>query len=418
MGFEQSLAESMQQLAEGGSFGLVFGIALLGGLLTALTPCVYPLIPITVRYFGGMNADKSRMRLLAVIYVVGMVALYASLGTAFAATNTVFGTFLSSPWVVGGLAVFCAAMGASMLGAFTLQLPAGLSTKLSQAGGQSAGGAFVMGLVSGLIAAPCTGPVLGVILAFIATTGEVGLGFGLMTSFGVGLGLPFLGIALFATNMKKLPSSGPWMEIVKAVLAIPMFVVAIYFLRFAWGDLRAALEAVPWSFYAGAGLLAAGLVALVVYLRSTAGTIASGLKIAGIFAVTAALTLLFFGRSEVAAGNEITWVTSHDAGIARARTEQRPVMIDFTADWCQACQELERETYIAPEVREQAKRFVNLKIDATELDDEMNKLFEKYAVRGLPTVVFLDSSGKLLDEPRVTGFVPPERFSLLMDRVR
>jgi thiol:disulfide interchange protein DsbD len=117
-------------------------------------------------------------------------------------------------------------------------------------------------------------------------------------------------------------------------------------------------------------------------------------------------------------GGRIVWLSSHDDGVAKALAAKKPVMIDFTAEWCQACKELDRETYTAPSVRAQAMRFVNLKIDATEVDDTIERLFKRYGVLGLPTVVFIDSTGNVLPSPRVTGFVEAKRFAELMAKVR
>ncbi|MEZ4271309.1 MAG: cytochrome c biogenesis protein CcdA [Myxococcota bacterium] len=202
---QTSLAGMLEGSLADGTLWLALGSAWLGGFLTALTPCVYPLIPVTVRYFGAMDTSRSRVIVLATLYVLGMTLLYATLGTAFASANKVFGSFLSVGWVVISLAIFCAAMGASMLGAFTMALPASLNTKLSTLGGNSMGGAIAMGLVVGLIAAPCTGPVLSVLLTVVASSGRLVLGFGLMTCFGLGLGLPFLLLAIFSAAFRAFP---------------------------------------------------------------------------------------------------------------------------------------------------------------------------------------------------------------------
>jgi thioredoxin:protein disulfide reductase len=413
----ERLAVSLQGSLGSGDLTLALGAAWLGGLLTALTPCVYPLIPITIRYFGASRAtSKRRAVVLAGVYVLGMTLLYAVLGTAFASLNVVFGSFLSSPYVSAAIGMFCFAMGASMLGAFTVALPASLNTRLSRLGGQSAGGAFVMGLVSGVIAAPCTGPVLAVILALVARSGGAPLGFLLMSAFGLGLGLPFMLIAVFSGALQQLPQSGVWMEVVKACLAAAMFVVGLYFLRFALPPLRDWLDTVPEAGFAGLVLLLGGAFAAGVYLHLFGSTdVAAWFKGGSVALLTlgASFAVLSDNTPET-----IEWQTSHERGLAVARELRRPVMIDFTADWCQACKELDRETYVDPRVRAEAERFVTLKIDATTIDDPMQALFERYAIMGLPTVIFIDSAGTVLDDPRVTGFVEAERFTQLMEKVR
>jgi len=423
MSFTQRIAESLQGSLASGHLFIAVAASFVGGLLTAFTPCVYPLIPITIRYFGGMQkVGRGRVVLRAVVYVLGMVVLYAALGTIFASSGKVFGSFLASRWVLVLIAAFCVAMGLSMLGLFSLQLPSGLNTRLSQVGGQGVGGAFTMGLVSGLIAAPCTGPVLAVILTLIAATGAVSTGFALMVAFGLGLGLPFLVLALFSGALTRVPSGGGWMEVVKVTLATAMFVVAVYFLDIAWPAVGGALGALPGQGTLAAVLAVVGVVACVVYLRRLDRPGAVALKGLSIGALTLAAGIAVAGRAPGAAvtpgaGGDITWVSSHEQALALGKSGGKPVMIDFGAEWCVACKELEKVTYVDPRVRQEAQRFVSAKIDATEMSDEVSRLFALYGIPGLPVVVFIDSSGKVLAEPRVTGFMPPDEFLRVMARV-
>lgn len=419
--FDQDIASTLSNSLAGGQWHLALGASFLGGLLTALTPCVYPLIPITVRYFGGLQADRGQVVRLALIYIAGMGLLYTVLGTAFASLNLVFGSFLASPAVLAGIAVFCFAMGASMLGAFTVQLPASLSTRLATVGGNTAAGAFGMGLVSGLVAAPCTGPVLAVILAVIASSGDVATGALFMVAFSAGLGVPFLVLALASGQLQRLPKSGPWMEMVKGILATAMFVVALYFAElafpalggwFAWGDLR---------WLSITAVVIAGGVLGVLALRLEGSISGHVLKTLATVALTIGISAWAIGQDvkpAVAGESGIAWVRDHDAGFARARAESKPVMVDFTADWCVACKELDAKVFSTAPVQEEAKRFVTLKLDATAPDDAMEAILERYQVMGLPAVLFFDANGTLLDNPRVTGFMPAEKFVELMARVQ
>jgi thiol:disulfide interchange protein DsbD len=194
-----------------------YGAAFAGGFLTSLTPCVYPLIPITVSLFGarGEGVPRARAVALAGAYVAGIAAMYAALGTASALLGRAFGTFMANPWVIVPIALLFAAMAASMFGAFALQLPPTLQERLTRVGGKRFGGAFAMGLVGGVIAAPCTGPVLASILACVATTRSVALGASLLATYALGLGvLVFLSAAIAAFAV-ALPRSGAWMEVVR-----------------------------------------------------------------------------------------------------------------------------------------------------------------------------------------------------------
>lgn len=418
--WDQALAQQLGALLTGGRLPLAFAAALAGGFVTALTPCVYPLIPVTLRYFGGSVAsERGTVLRLAFFYVLGMTTLYAVLGTAFAALGVVFGSFLSSPWVLGAIAALGLMMGLSMLGAFTLQLPVSVSSRLGQLGSKKAGGAFAMGLVSGLIAAPCTGPSITLILAMIATTGQLGLGFGLMVAFAWGLGLPFMALAFFAGQLQRLPKSGAWMETVKVVLAMAMFAFAAYFALLGAPQVKtqiaaAAAPAQPWL---STTLAIVGVVLVAALGRIGAASLKRLLTITAVVATTVGFVAFVSEAPTVAEG--ITWIRSHDEGLAHARSANKAVMIDFTADWCAACKELEKHTFADQEVqREAATRFVSMRLDATEPNDAMDELMQRYNIMGLPTVVFIGSDGNVLPDPRVTGFVPPERFIALMQKVR
>src|SRR5262252_4112836 len=212
--------------------GLIFAYAavFVGGLLTALTPCVYPLIPITVSIFGAKQAKRRlEAAALSTMYVLGIAATYTVLGVIAAITGHAFGAGVSgNPWIIVPIALVFVVFAVSMFGAFELNLPPSLQARLSQVGGKGYGGALAMGLVAGLIAAPCTGPVLGSVLAYVGARQSVLLGGTLLFVYALGMGLPFFIIGTFAI---ALPKSGAWMEAVKSVFGIAMLVVALYFLK-------------------------------------------------------------------------------------------------------------------------------------------------------------------------------------------
>src|SRR5215475_12882030 len=201
------------------------------GVLTSLTPCVYPMITITVGIFGAREAS-SRWRAfgLAWMYVLGMIVMFSALGVIFALSGRASGSgfLLANPAVVIPIVILYVVLAASMFGLFELNLPSGLATRLSSVGGKGALGAFLMGLVGGITAAPCTGPMLAGLLAFIATTRSVVLGVTFMTTYALGMGILFLLIATFALS---LPESGAWMDLVKAIGGIALLAVGFYFLR-------------------------------------------------------------------------------------------------------------------------------------------------------------------------------------------
>lgn len=388
------------------------------GLLTAATPCVYPLIPITVSIFGARKAarriDAAR---LSALYVLGIAAMYTGLGLFAALTGTVFGRVMANPWIIGAISVVFVALAASMFGAFELQLPPALQNRLSQVGGQGPVGAFLMGLVAGLIAAPCTGPVLAALLAYVATTRNLGLGGSLLFVYSLGLGTPFF---LLGTFSVALPKSGPWMDAVKSVFGILLCGTALYFLKDVVPQLREPLVD-SWAFRAPLlGAAALGLALGAVHLTFSGGALRAtrkglgvALVVVGGYGVAGSFTAPAPGASTT-----LAWVRSEADGLALARKLGKPALIDFGADWCVACKELEHQTYPDPRVARALDRFVPIMLDMTQASDENDALQAKYGVSGLPAVVFVGKDGQVLKTPRVAGFVPPEQFLKVLDLVQ
>ncbi|WP_373044110.1 protein-disulfide reductase DsbD family protein [Vulgatibacter sp.] len=399
-------------LAAGAGVGAL-GMAWMGGVLTSLTPCVYPLIPITMGVIGAREA-KSRWKSLGLTttYVLGMALMFSALGFAAASSGQAFGTVLANRWVLAGLALFFLVMASSMFGAFEIALPQSLARRLNQVGGAGAGGALAMGLVAGLVAAPCTGPVLASLLTFVASAGEPLFGVLLLFVYALGVGLPFFLIGAFSLS---LPRSGPWMDGVKSVFGIALVAMALLYLKTAWPALG-SVAAGSWALVLAPAGVAAGVLLGAVHRSWHGGAAERGLKAAGIGLAVLGLFLRLAAPAH--AGELVAWVSDHDAALARAQAEGKPVMIDFYADWCAACKELDKYTYTDAKVAAEAERFVSLKIDGTVEDAAILELYERYAVQGLPTIVFIGSDGKVLEKPRVTGFVQAPAFLELMQQVR
>src|SRR5207237_785985 len=209
----------------GGVGAVTFAVLFLAGVLTSLTPCVYPLIPITVGVFGARQAEhRARSVALSATYVGGIAVTYSALGVFAALSGKAFGSALSSPWVVAILAVFLVALAASMFGAFDLNLPPSVQQRLGIMRGAGFVHALGMGLVAGIVAAPCTGPVLAGVLTYVATRRSALLGFWMLFSYALGMGLLFF--ILGATSL-RLPRSGAWMETVKSVLGVALVAAAV-----------------------------------------------------------------------------------------------------------------------------------------------------------------------------------------------
>ncbi|WP_037583908.1 protein-disulfide reductase DsbD family protein [Stigmatella aurantiaca] len=436
------------QFLETGSLAMGAAIVFAGGLLTAMTPCVYPLIPITVSIFGARKAEgRGKALLLTSSYIIGMGVVFSVLGVLAAKTGQAFGALLGHPGVVLGLAVFLVALATSMFGAFELELPSSVQQRLSTVGGAGVAGAFLMGSVSGFLAAPCTGPVLTGLLAFVAKTANTSLGAGLLFIYALGIGVPFFLIGVFTV---RLPRGGVWMEWVKSVLGIVLVALAFNYLKDAFPAVGAWVKAVAVQFGSTPGaLIAAALAVAGVLLGAVHRSFKSTpqefvLKGLGVALVVLALVgrvgaldagptgalWVKLGWAEPPQAPTFQWhhvmptkqasfspAAFHEA-LARAQAEGRPVMIDFFADWCTACKELDRETYPSSEVIAESSRFLNIKIDATHSEDALDALMERFGVEGLPTVVFIASNGEPLAAPRVTGFLGPSPFVSELKKVR
>ena len=408
----------------------------LGGLLTSLTPCVYPLIPITVGVFGARKADsRAKATVLTSLYVVGMGLVFSALGVVAALSGKAFGSALGNPWVVTGLAVFLIVLASSMFGAFEMTLPSALTNKLNTVGGGGYIGALLMGSVSGFLAAPCTGPVLTGVLAYVSRTQDPVVGGGLLFVYALGIGVPFFLIGVFTV---RLPKGGEWMEWVKSFFGVALVALAFGYLRDAFPALRELFATIGNTLGKPAGIAVAVAMVLVgvllgaIHLSFKARFGEFALKFVGV-ALVALAVLVRTASGEARPTNldhaplawQITFnpeasgsVDPFEAAIAKAKAECKPVMIDFYADWCAACKELDSNVYSTPLVAAESERFVNIKVDGTADHDVLEKLYAQYGVAGLPTVAFVDPMGLLLTDPKVTGYLPPEKFLGEMKKVR
>lgn len=397
------------------------------GVLVDLTPCVYPLIPITVAVFGAKGVSRGRALFLATAYVLGMATLYTALGVAVAMTGAAFGTWLANPWVVLPITALLLALAASMFGAFDLQLPTSMQNRLNTVGGTGPVGAFLMGLVSGFISAPCTGPVLLALLAYIAKAsaggGSVLYGGSLLFVYALGMGVLFFAVALGASLFRP----GPWMEHVKSFFGVALVVMAFWFLR----PLSSALENFVldpgWGLWAGMGLVAVGIAAGAIHLSfhgSPAQKLRKGVAVVvAVFGAVVALNNVLYVPS--VGWTTVTTVADLEAELTQAETDGKPVLLDFAAAWCLPCKELELQTFHDEEVEALiTRRFHLVKIDVTEGTDDHEAMQEAFGSETLPSVIVYPAATKLtphfealrsggaMPEPAVQfkTFVGPEPF--------
>jgi thiol:disulfide interchange protein DsbD len=380
--------------------------AFASGLLVSLTPCVYPMVAVTVSVFGARQASsRGEGALLSAAFVAGIIAMFVPLGVVAGLTGSLAGAVLQSAWVVTGISVLFLVMAAAMFGAFELDIPSGLKNRLAQIGGTGYLGAFLLGLACGPIAAPCTGPFLTGILAWITKTQSAPLGAAAMAAFALGLGVPFFVVGAFAV---QLPKSGRWMMHVKSVLGVILVIVALYFLNNAFGYLAKVANPAP-TFLAVSGSIALfGLLLGAIHKSFEGSVVDKALK--GVGVLLTSVSGVLFIVSATTPAHALVW--EHiPANTARAKAvgEQRPLIIDFGAAWCGACKELDKLTFSEAGVQREAGRFLAVKVDATNDDDPaVEGAMSDFGVKGLPTVVVFDSKGK--EAVRYTDFVEAGPF--------
>lgn len=398
---------------DSGNYALALPFIYLVGVVTSLTPCVYPMIVITVSVFGARQAkSKGEAALLSTSFVLGIVTLFTPVGVVVGLTSAAFGSWLASPWVVFPIATILVVLSTSMFGAFELNLPPSLQNYFASVGGIGYRGAFGLGLVSALVAAPCTGPALIGLLTYIANSGNWVFGGIAMAMYALGLGTLFFFVGTFSA---ALPKSGVWMNHVKSVFGILLVVMALYFVReFLPGfreihhDTLTLGVAIALSLFG----VAVGAVHLDFHEPSTAirarKAFGIALSTAGGFAFAAWL---------VAAPPGLHWREDAREAIAQARADHLPYIVDFGASWCGACGELERNTFSDPRVQAEGGRFVAVHVDLSPGRDLTagRELLASYEQRGLPLVVLHDSDGR--EVHRVVEFVEPDELLDLMQDV-
>lgn len=384
----------------GGSWAAFLALFLIG-LALNLTPCVYPMIGVTVSIFGARRAAPPLQVFgLAAVYVLGMAITYSALGAVAALTGGLFGAFMQNPWVLVGIGALFLALSLGMFGVYEFQLPPALMARLGGSGATSVAGVFASGLVVGVFAAPCVGPPIVALLAIVGAKGDPLYGFTTFFVLSMGLGAPYLVLGMFSNLIQRLPRSGSWMEWVKHVFGVVLVSLGLFY---------AALGLLPaWALW----VLPAALVAGGVYLgfldhSGTRQPAFSWLKRA-------------FGAAAVLGGLAIVLTTPRggiefrpfdETALRQALASGRPAMLDFSADWCVPCHELERVTFADARVVAATREIAAFQVDLTHYDSpEADAWRKRFGIAGVPTVVFLAPDGREVRQARVEGFLTPERF--------
>lgn len=383
----------------GASLPLQLLIVFLAGLALNLTPCVYPLIPITVGFFAN-QAKESRGGTfgLALVYVLGMSVTYSVLGVVAALTGQIFGSALQSPVVILVIVAVLVALALSMFGLWEIRVPGWAMRASGGKGGYA--GALIMGLLVGFVAAPCIGPFVLGLLTYVGQVGSPVLGFVLFFALAMGLGLPYLVLGTFTGAINKIPASGAWMIGVRKVFGVLLLALAVYFLR-------PILPASAGAWAMGAVLLLGGLYMLVIERTGHEQPAIDRVMrlLAAVMMIAGVLYLPLGGGTTHE--EKLAWQQFHEAAVRSAVDSGRPVIIDFFADWCAPCRELDEKTFADPRVAERLGGFDRFKVDMTKATPANRKLAAAYGVRGVPTVIVYRSGHEAF---RITGFEPPERF--------
>ncbi|MGH8150742.1 MAG: protein-disulfide reductase DsbD [Steroidobacteraceae bacterium] len=410
-----------------GSFGLLIAFFYAAGLVLAFTPCCLPMVPILSGLIvgGGRRVTAGRAFALSLTYVVGMALTYTAAGIAVAAGGAHVQAAFEQPWVVTAFAALFVLLALSMFGMFTLQMPASIQTRLaglsSRQEAGTFGGVLVMGALSALIVTTCVAPALVGALLVIGRGGDMVRGGIALFVMGLGMGTPLIVVGTSAG--KLLPKSGAWMDIVKGLFGALMLAVAAWMLvRVVPSHIALLLWAVP--ALAAAAVLGRGTRALrggVVPVRiaaCAAGLYGLALIVGAALGGTDPLTPLppLAAHREALAFRPIHSVADLDRAVAAAHADGRPVMLDFTADWCVSCKEMDRYTFTDPAVIAALRGAVLLRADVTGNDRDDQALLAHFGIYGPPTIAFYGADGRERRNLRVVGYMKSAEFTRVVER--
>ncbi|EFL50760.1 cytochrome c biogenesis protein transmembrane region [Solidesulfovibrio fructosivorans JJ]] len=419
---------ALASVLSGGLPAMVFSF--LGfGLLLAFTPCVFPMVPILSGMLARSGQDLSARKglVLSGAYVLAMALAYAALGVVAAWSGQNLQVMLQRPAAIILMGLVLVALSLSMFGLYDLALPASLTARLSRAtgrAGSSVGGAALLGFGSALIVGPCVTPPLAAALLYVAQTGDVTRGAVALFALGLGMGMPLLAFGLFGG--KLLPKSGPWLVTVKQVFGFLFLGLAIWMLgRVLPGQVIRGL----WGLLAIAAGVWFGLLRSHGYGMRLAG---GGIALGGVLLLTISLGVFPFSCPlAICAGapaastdgadvsvRKVRTMDGFDAAMAEARAKGRPILVDFSADWCVVCREIDREVMADAAVVPRLRNVSILRVDVTADTPESRALMRRFDVVGPPTMLFVNAhTGREIDNSRSIGAVSVAQFLRTLGKV-
>jgi thiol:disulfide interchange protein DsbD len=353
---------------------------------------------VTIAYFGSEGGAPRKVIVLAVTYVLGITLMFSSIGVAVALSGGLFGAALQNPYVLGTIATMLLALAASSFGLFSLQPPQWM---MRWAGTARPGyvGAFAMGLGMGVVAAPCIGPIVLGLLLMVQRSGSAMFGFALFFTLALGLGLPYIALAVVAGNIRRLPRSGEWLAWVEQLFGFVLIGLALYFLDSVVPN-RLMARILP--YYIAAVGIFLGFLSRAGRTWQPFLLLRSAVGIASVLALT---YMTIPGRSVPV---ELTFRPFERTLLQTAAAERKPVVLDFSADWCVPCREMEHTTFVDPVVVREAGGFVRLRANLTAENANNQALMRQFNIQGVPTTVFIDSNGKI--RRRRVGYIGPAEF--------
>ncbi|MGZ8357940.1 MAG: protein-disulfide reductase DsbD [Telluria sp.] len=399
----------------GGKLLAIIPAFMLLGLGLAFTPCVLPMVPIlsSIIVGEGAQAKRSRGLVLSLAYSLGMALVYTALGVAAGLAGEGLSAALQNAWVLGAFGLLMVAMALSMFGFYDLQLPAALQTRLAGASGrQSSGklaGVFAMGAISALIVGPCVAAPLAGALVYISQTRDVLVGGAALFAMAVGMSIPLLLVGVSAGSL--LPRAGAWMESVKKFFGVLMLAMALWLVS---PVLPPVAQMLGWT----ALLLGYG----IWLIRSSRhfGAMAAGAAFAILGAIQllgvatgardplAPLAQLRGGATHGLAFQRVKTVAELDAALANAGG--KTVMLDFYADWCVSCKEMEKLTFIDQRVQSRLQDTLLLQVDVTANDEADKAMLKRFTLFGPPAIILFDKQGREIADGRVIGYQDPDKF--------
>ncbi|MFA4015934.1 MAG: hypothetical protein RUDDFDWM_001035 [Candidatus Fervidibacterota bacterium] len=415
-----SALDHVSSLVQRFGWGVTLVIIFAFGLALNLTPCVFPLVPITVGYFAS-RSHGNLLRLLseALLYALGIIITYSAMGTIAGLSGSLLGSLLQHPVTLVFVSSVIAFLGFGMLGLYEFKVPSSFLGRLHNFA--CASGSFGLGMIAGLIAAPCVGPFTAALLTFVAATGKAFIGFICFFVLSLGLSMPYIFLAVFSGALHRLPKSGMWMEWVRRILGFCLFFLAAYLLLPLMPQIVApfvlpSLFLIA-SIYLGWSIAHGDEKKVFSLLRRATG-IALFIVALGTF-IHAGYSLGYeHGYSAALKHGGSTasvWEEFSPSRLKEALMHGKPILVEFTAKWCPQCKKLERKVLLDSDVINELRRFVCFRVDMTFWSASSNELARKYGVVGLPTILFITSSGEEARHLRIEGFVDKEE---LLERLR